>query len=698
MSALCGRRTPIFLFLRGGTGTTLEQMSKNQKAGARHNRKDQTQLQLVHDAAVTLGAVCDEDEATDEGKSATGGYVTNGLYRAGESSDGYMLSKSIVDEIEKQDDLIFDGGAVKALGNGKVGGYLVRYSGEEDTDLEGEFFTDATDFGEATKLPVLYHHGLDSKIGRRRIGTGEVRRDDEGVWLEAQLNMRDGYEKLIYELAEKGKLGWSSGAAAHTVERTKTNKATHITQWYIAEASLTPTPAEPRNTAVSLKSLEALQTNDPEAEAKETTTVVSPQATVTASDATTVVISLEGAQTPQENQDMDEIKTVLDAALKPLQEQIAAQAEELKAVTTALKAEPVAGKASNIQVIEAAEDRPFKSLAENLIAIKDFDTSHGRNEAPRLKGLKAIVGAGESIASDGGSLLEPSLTSEFLMPIHETGPFSAGVSTRPVGTNSNSGWIDGVDETSRATGSRYGGIRGYRVAEGDAFTASKPAFRQIQWKLKKYGVLVYGTDELLADAAQFAAVVNQGAREELAFMVNDDIMNGLGVSGALGFMNSGALIAVSRTSGSLVLHDDIVNMFARLTPSSKSRSVWYVHPEVTPQLDKLYFTGSTNVLSPYVGYTASGARTLYGRPVVETEFNAALNTTGDIVLADMSQYLFWEKGGVQEAASIHVQFLTDQTVFRFIYRCDGQTLHASALTPYKGTTTTSPFVVLGSAT
>jgi HK97 family phage major capsid protein len=126
--------------------------------------------------------------------------------------------------------------------------------------------------------------------------------------------------------------------------------------------------------------------------------------------------------------------------------------------------------------------------------------------------------------------------------------------------------------------------------------------------------------------------------------------------------------------------------------------VWYVHPEVTPQLDKLYFTGSTNVLSPYVGYTASGARTLYGRPVVETEFNAALNTTGDIVLADMSQYLFWEKGGVQEAASIHVQFLTDQTVFRFIYRCDGQTLHASALTPYKGTTTTSPFVVLGSAT
>jgi len=55
------------------------------------------------------------------------------------------------------------------------------------------------------------------------------------------------------------------------------------------------------------------------------------------------------------------------------------------------------------------------------------------------------------------------------------------------------------------------------------------------------------------------------------------------------------------------------------------------------------------------------------------------------------------KGGIQEASSIHVAFLTDQTVFRFVMRVDGQPSWASALTPFQSTTTTgtvSPFVAL----
>jgi hypothetical protein len=66
------------------------------------------------------------------------------------------------------------------------------------------------------------------------------------------------------------------------------------------------------------------------------------------------------------------------------------------------------------------------------------------------------------------------------------------------------------------------------------------------------------------------------------------------------------------------------------------------------------------------------------------------------MLADMSQYLFWEKGGVQAASSIHVAFQTDEQVFRFTYRCYGCPSIASPLTPYKGTASTqSPFVILG---
>jgi len=68
---------------------------------------------------------------------------------------------------------------------------------------------------------------------------------------------------------------------------------------------------------------------------------------------------------------------------------------------------------------------------------------------------------------------------------------------------------------------------------------------------------------------------------------------------------------------------------------------------------------------------------------------------GDIILASLSEYQMIEKGGVQTASSIHVQFVTDQTVFRFVYRCDGEPKWNAPLTPHNGPLLTqSPFVAL----
>src|SRR5690606_17542093 len=46
-----------------------------------------------------------------------------------------------------------------------------------------------------------------------------------------------------------------SGALSHLVEREPAGKAAFIKSWFVGEVSLTPTPAEPRNSVVSLKSL-----------------------------------------------------------------------------------------------------------------------------------------------------------------------------------------------------------------------------------------------------------------------------------------------------------------------------------------------------------------------------------------------------------------------------------------------------------
>lgn len=157
------------------------------------------------------------------------------------------------------DTLVGFGGEVKALGDGKVGGYLVVFSGPQDPDLTGDYFTKDTDFDteDGALKSVYYAHGQDPQVGKRRIGRGSVKQDEVGVWIEAQLNLADQYEKAIYELAKKGKLGWSSGSASHLVERKDAEGGTkHITFWPLAEASLTPQPAESRAVATtSLKSL-----------------------------------------------------------------------------------------------------------------------------------------------------------------------------------------------------------------------------------------------------------------------------------------------------------------------------------------------------------------------------------------------------------------------------------------------------------
>ena len=178
-----------------------------------------------------------------------------------------QIEKDITEEVEPEDEqLVYFGDTVKALGDGKLGGYLVRFSSDSEPDIEGDFFDKNTDYGDATRSAVYYNHGMDPVIKRRKLGSAELTTDDIGIWAEAQLNMRDEYEKFIYQMSEAGKQGWSSGTASHLVEKEKSGKATWIRSWPLGlDASLTPTPAEPRNGVQPLKSIkvEPLMESEP---------------------------------------------------------------------------------------------------------------------------------------------------------------------------------------------------------------------------------------------------------------------------------------------------------------------------------------------------------------------------------------------------------------------------------------------------
>jgi len=202
------------------------------KVGARHSQRDARALQDIHDAAITLGAMCPPPVED-------------------------TTSFNLADEMAGEKTTISYGGMVKSLGDGKLGGYLVRFSGELDPDLEDDFFAKDTDFdmdfpGQAT---VYFNHGVDSKLKQRKFGKAKLKLDEFGIWAETILKERDEYEKFLINLAKEGKLGWSSGTASHLIEREPIGKAFKITRWPLGlDASLTHTPAEPRNTVIPLKS------------------------------------------------------------------------------------------------------------------------------------------------------------------------------------------------------------------------------------------------------------------------------------------------------------------------------------------------------------------------------------------------------------------------------------------------------------
>lgn len=155
------------------------------------------------------------------------------------------------------DKLINFGGAVKALGDGRIEGHLVVFGDPDNTDLTGyrDYFTAETDFGieAGAKTKIWYRHGLNPKLDRE-IGEGELKVDDVGVWIDGQLNLRDRYVKAVYgNMAMKGALGWSSGSVTHLVRREQQENGAHkITRWPLGlDASVTPDPADPRTQVVT---------------------------------------------------------------------------------------------------------------------------------------------------------------------------------------------------------------------------------------------------------------------------------------------------------------------------------------------------------------------------------------------------------------------------------------------------------------
>jgi HK97 family phage major capsid protein len=82
-------------------------------------------------------------------------------------------------------------------------------------------------------------------------------------------------------------------------------------------------------------------------------------------------------------------------------------------------------------------------------------------------------------------------------------------------------------------------------------------------------------------------------------------------------------------------------------------------------------------------------------PVFWTEKLPLIGQQGDILLADMKYYLVGDRQATTVETTKFDRWAYDETSFRCTHRCDGQPWLSVPLPLQDGTSTVSPFVILG---
>jgi len=382
-------------------------------------------------------------------------------------------------------------------------------------------------------------------------------------------------------------------------------------------------------------------------------------------------------------------------------------AKERADKAAAAGAVPADGKSGKLPA-EVKDDKLFKTFGEQLQAVINAGINKDRAPDPRLKWQPLVRAAGgnESVPSEGGFLVQTDFSTALMTLMHEMGQILPRVRKIPISGNANGITLPSIDETSRATGSRWGGVRVYWADEGATVDASKPKLKNIELKLNKLMGLAYLTNELMQDAVAIEAIYKQAFAEEMAFTVENSIYSGTGSGQPLGFMNSGALVTITAESAqaaATINADNVLKMMARMPIRSVANSVWLINQDALPQLWKMTIAGAgSHLMYAPPGLTNDMKNapfgTLMGRPVLPVEYASTLGTVGDIVLVDLSQYLMIDKGGVSASESMHVRFIYDEMAFRITFRVDGQPAWKTALTPFKGSNTLSPYITLETRT
>lgn len=580
-------------------------------------------------------------------------------------------------EIDIENTVINYGSEIKSLGDGKFGGYLVRFSTENDPDLTGDFFTGETDFDIDTaggKSTVYFNHGLDKKMRKRKLSRADLRVDEVGVWAEAILQERDEYERQIAEMAKAGKLGWSSGTASHLVEREPAGKANRITRWPLGlDASLTHTPAEPRNMVMPLKSL---ITPEPEAEG----------AGNAADGAGENKSTLENKHEVKKiMEELDVNKMVTDKVAEVLAVK-AREAEELKKAETALKDAEEAGYKKALEEVKATSRRG--GYACHKVSDLGFE---GDADAGFMHWMKTGQINGALIIPDGSWEKTPSVKGAlqgqtageggYLVPdgflakiIEKRDQYSWA---RQIGCTIIPTSLDVLKVPTESTAQ----TRMTVTAEEGTYSNNEPTFGQVSITVHKMTKEVRLSEELEADdkAGLEIYLGNQFAR---AWSLADDyyFSTGSGTNEPQGVVTGGT--AATAISGSATFTAaEVTAVPYNLHPDYAANGSWLMQP-VTEGLIRAIQAGSSAGIWMFQNWPAGtiGSRPMImGRPVYHSGNMATFASAAKIaVFGDFSMYAIVQRDGMVVARNPYLYMATGQIGLFAKVRQGGAVLQSEA--------------------
>lgn len=361
------------------------------------------------------------------------------------------------------------------------------------------------------------------------------------------------------------------------------------------------------------------------------------------------------------------------------------------------------GRALPAQPRNAVEDRKhgFANFGEFASLVGKGYKTRDSAALERLSNAATTYGT-ESVGGDGGWLVPPDFSTAIWQKVNGEG--SLLDLCQPFETSRNSLTFP-KDETTPWSNSS--GIKVFWEGEGEQATESKPKFETSTARLKKLMALVKVTEELLEDSVGLDSYLRSYTPVRMQARINSAIIRGDGVGKPTGILSAPSLITISKETSqdaATIIMTNINKMWARLYAPLRANAVWLINQECEPMLDGMAFipaafppgsstTAFTSYLPVYMppnGLRDTPFALLKGRPVMPMQPCSQLGTVGDIILADLKQYMALRKAasqGIQVDTSIHLHFDQAIDTYRFMFRVEGQPIWNTTIAAENGSAT-----------